>query len=207
MIAPSESRPPRADAKERGPRVRVQAARADGPGVASDKPRGTRSDALRAISQSATLALPTAAASRAASRRRPGREPPAAPRSAPGRPVRGRPGRDRRRGRAAARAARRESRERCGSSAAVSRAACFSAPSSRAIRPTSERLRESIFDILEHRFPAISRARGWSTSSPDRGRWRSRRCRAAPASRSSSTTAPRRARFFAPMSRRSRSAG
>ena len=29
----------------------------------------------------------------------------------------------------------------------------LSAPSSRAIRPTSERLRESIFDILEHRFP------------------------------------------------------
>jgi 16S rRNA (guanine966-N2)-methyltransferase len=28
----------------------------------------------------------------------------------------------------------------------------LSAPSSRAIRPTSERLRESIFDILEHRF-------------------------------------------------------
>src|ERR1700678_4759182 len=27
-------------------------------------------------------------------------------------------------------------------------------PSSRAIRPTSERLRESIFDILEHRFPS-----------------------------------------------------
>ncbi len=27
------------------------------------------------------------------------------------------------------------------------------APSSRAIRPTSERLRESIFDILEHRYP------------------------------------------------------
>jgi len=27
------------------------------------------------------------------------------------------------------------------------------APSSRAIRPTSDRLRESIFDILEHRFP------------------------------------------------------
>jgi 16S rRNA (guanine966-N2)-methyltransferase len=27
------------------------------------------------------------------------------------------------------------------------------APASRAIRPTSERLRESIFDILEHRFP------------------------------------------------------
>ena len=26
------------------------------------------------------------------------------------------------------------------------------APASRAIRPTSERLRESIFDILEHRF-------------------------------------------------------
>src|ERR1700723_4426628 len=26
-------------------------------------------------------------------------------------------------------------------------------PSSRTIRPTSERLRESIFDILEHRFP------------------------------------------------------
>src|ERR1700761_37830 len=26
-------------------------------------------------------------------------------------------------------------------------------PSSRAIRPTSERLRESIFDIVEHRFP------------------------------------------------------
>jgi 16S rRNA (guanine966-N2)-methyltransferase len=29
----------------------------------------------------------------------------------------------------------------------------LSAPASRAIRPTSERLRESIFDILEHRFP------------------------------------------------------
>ena len=29
----------------------------------------------------------------------------------------------------------------------------LSAPSSRAIRPTSERLRESMFDILEHRFP------------------------------------------------------
>jgi 16S rRNA (guanine966-N2)-methyltransferase len=29
----------------------------------------------------------------------------------------------------------------------------LSTPSSRAIRPTSERLRESIFDILEHRFP------------------------------------------------------
>ncbi len=29
----------------------------------------------------------------------------------------------------------------------------LAAPSTRAIRPTSERLRESIFDILEHRFP------------------------------------------------------
>jgi 16S rRNA (guanine966-N2)-methyltransferase len=29
----------------------------------------------------------------------------------------------------------------------------LSTPASRAIRPTSERLRESIFDILEHRFP------------------------------------------------------
>jgi 16S rRNA (guanine966-N2)-methyltransferase len=29
----------------------------------------------------------------------------------------------------------------------------LTAPSSRAIRPTSDRLRESIFDILEHRFP------------------------------------------------------
>jgi 16S rRNA (guanine966-N2)-methyltransferase len=29
----------------------------------------------------------------------------------------------------------------------------LSAPASRAIRPTSDRLRESIFDILEHRFP------------------------------------------------------
>ena len=29
----------------------------------------------------------------------------------------------------------------------------LSAPASRAIRPTSERLRESMFDILEHRFP------------------------------------------------------
>jgi 16S rRNA (guanine966-N2)-methyltransferase len=36
----------------------------------------------------------------------------------------------------------------------------LSTPSSRAIRPTSERLRESIFDILEHRFPgAIDDAR------------------------------------------------
>lgn len=31
----------------------------------------------------------------------------------------------------------------------------LSAPASRAIRPTSERLRESIFDILEHRFPGL----------------------------------------------------
>jgi 16S rRNA (guanine966-N2)-methyltransferase len=29
----------------------------------------------------------------------------------------------------------------------------LAAPSSRAVRPTSERLRESIFDILEHRYP------------------------------------------------------
>src|SRR5271155_2277634 len=29
----------------------------------------------------------------------------------------------------------------------------LASPSSRAIRPTSERLRESIFDILEHRYP------------------------------------------------------
>src|SRR5271157_542810 len=29
----------------------------------------------------------------------------------------------------------------------------LAAPGSRAIRPTSERLRESIFDILEHRYP------------------------------------------------------
>ena len=29
----------------------------------------------------------------------------------------------------------------------------LTAPASRAVRPTSERLRESIFDILEHRFP------------------------------------------------------
>ena len=33
------------------------------------------------------------------------------------------------------------------------RGRALTAPSSRAIRPTSERLRESIFDILEHRFP------------------------------------------------------
>lgn len=31
----------------------------------------------------------------------------------------------------------------------------LSAPASRAIRPTSERLRESIFDILTHRYPAL----------------------------------------------------
>ena len=31
----------------------------------------------------------------------------------------------------------------------------LAAPASRAIRPTSERLRESIFDILEHRFPGF----------------------------------------------------
>ena len=35
----------------------------------------------------------------------------------------------------------------------------LSSPSSRAIRPTSERLRESIFDILEHRFPGAHRGR------------------------------------------------
>src|SRR3974390_2453193 len=29
----------------------------------------------------------------------------------------------------------------------------LAAPGSRAVRPTSERLRESIFDILEHRYP------------------------------------------------------
>jgi 16S rRNA (guanine966-N2)-methyltransferase len=33
------------------------------------------------------------------------------------------------------------------------RGRALAAPSSRAIRPTSDRLRESIFDILEHRFP------------------------------------------------------
>ncbi len=31
----------------------------------------------------------------------------------------------------------------------------LAAPSSRAVRPTSERLRESIFDILEHRYPGL----------------------------------------------------
>jgi 16S rRNA (guanine966-N2)-methyltransferase len=78
----------------------------------------------------------------------------------------------------------------------------LSAPSSRAIRPTSERLRESIFDILEHRFPGhIEGARVVDLFAG------SGRCRAARDSRSSSTTGPRRGRFFAPMSRRSRSAG
>ena len=35
----------------------------------------------------------------------------------------------------------------------------LAAPASRATRPTSERLRESIFDILEHRYPGS--VEGW----------------------------------------------
>jgi 16S rRNA (guanine966-N2)-methyltransferase len=53
----------------------------------------------------------------------------------------------------AAGAGRRESREHMRIVGGRFKGRLLSAPSSRAIRPTSERLRESIFDILEHRFP------------------------------------------------------
>jgi 16S rRNA (guanine966-N2)-methyltransferase len=50
-------------------------------------------------------------------------------------------------------AARPESRERMRIVGGRLKGRALTAPASRAIRPTSERLRESIFDILEHRFP------------------------------------------------------
>ena len=62
------------------------------------------------------------------------------------------PAGDRRKARAA-RAGRRESREKMRIVGGRLRGRVLLAPSSRAIRPTSERLRKSIFDILEHRFP------------------------------------------------------
>ena len=78
----------------------------------------------------------------------------------------------------------------------------LSAPSSRVIRPTSERLRELIFDILEHRYPGhIEDARVVDLFA-GAARWLSRRCRAAHVSRSLSIMASRRARCCAPMSRR-----
>ena len=63
-----------------------------------------------------------------------------------------RPARDRRKAQAA-RAGPRESREKMRIVGGRLKGRVLLAPSSRAIRPTSERLRESIFDILEHRFP------------------------------------------------------
>ena len=89
----------------------------------------------------ATAAVPAATAGRA--RRRGDRM---------GRPARNLAARGRRRV-AAARAARRGSRELMRIVGGRFKGRTLAAPSSRAIRPTSERLRESIFDILEHRFP------------------------------------------------------
>src|SRR5208282_5857372 len=62
------------------------------------------------------------------------------------------PAKDRRKAQAA-HAGRRESREKMRIVGGRLRGRVLLAPSSRAVRPTSERLRESIFDILEHRFP------------------------------------------------------
>jgi 16S rRNA (guanine966-N2)-methyltransferase len=53
----------------------------------------------------------------------------------------------------AAGAGRRESREKMRIVGGRFKGRLLKAPCSRAIRPTSERLRESIFDIVEHRFP------------------------------------------------------
>ena len=82
----------------------------------------------------------------------------------------------------------------------------IASPSSREIRPTQDRLRESVFNILIHAYDDPIEARGCSTCSPAPARSASRRCRAARSSRCSSTTAPKRARCCATMSRRSVSA-
>ena len=77
------------------------------------------------------------------------------------------------------------------------------APKSQAIRPTADRLRESLFNILAHAYGDPVTARACSTCSPAPARSGWRRCRAGLRSRCSSTTAPRRARCFAPTSMRS----
>ncbi len=84
----------------------------------------------------------------------------------------------------------------------------LAAPGSRDIRPTSERLRESMFDILEHRYPGRIEGRRVVDllrrigGAGDRGPVARRA-----ASRCSSTTARRRAPCCAPTSRRWGSGG
>ena len=68
------------------------------------------------------------------------------------------------------------------------------APKSQAIRPTADRLREILFNILAHAYGDPVRVRACSTCSPAPARSGSKRCRAGLRSRCSSTTAPRRAR-------------
>ena len=61
------------------------------------------------------------------------------------------------------------------------------APKSRAIRPTSDRVRESLFNVLGQSFDGTLSAEGagsstaskYSISSPDRARWRWKRSLAA----------------------------
>ena len=112
-----------------------------------------------------------------------------------------RQGKDRRKA-PAVRRGRRESGKPCGSSAAASRAArCLRRRRAPFAQPRSACANRSLtFSSTDSR--AKSKTRAWLTCSRERGRWRSRLFRAARASRCSSTTALRRARFCAPTSRR-----
>ena len=130
---------------------------------------------------------------------KPGGKPGSKPRGKPG----GRPDFKRRQ---AAVLARRGVREAMRVVAGRLKGRLLRAPESRAIRPTSERLRESIFDILVHRYPdALDGARVVDLFAGSGALGIEALSRGA-ASRCSSITALRRARCCAPMSRRSASA-
>ena len=78
------------------------------------------------------------------------------------------------------------------------RGRALAAPKSQTIRPTADRLRESLFNILAARLRRSGQpARACSIFSPAPARSASRRCRAARHLRCSSTTAPKRARCCA----------
>ena len=172
-----EGRPPRSDDKSRGPRSDFK----------SRPPRTGARDGDRPQSRGRGRQRRTAARSLLS-------QAGALPR-----------GKDRRKA-PAAHAGRRESRDRCESSAAASRAACCSrhrrAPF---VRPRSAcASRSSTFSSTVS--PAKSRARASLTCSRERARSRSRLFRAGRGSGCSWTTGPRRARFCAATSRRWRSA-